>query len=149
MIRPATIDDLDVLVEGNLALAQETENLSLDRATVTRGVRAVLLEERPGAYRVAESEGRVSAQLLLTYEWSDWRAASVWWVQSVYVWPDRRRQGLYRLLYRAVRAEAVEAGAAGLRLYVESGNQLARETYASLGMNGARYTVYEDLFSEH
>lgn len=149
MIRTATLDDLEVLVDGNLALALETEDIHLDRAVLRRGVFAVLSGRQPGSYRVVEENGRVCAQLLLTFEWSDWRAAMVWWIQSVYVWPERRRQGYYRRLYESVRAEAVDAGAAGLRLYVEHENVRAQQTYSALGMSGERYTVYEEMFGPH
>lgn len=147
MIRAATLDDLDALVAGNLAMARETEDLALDPDTLRRGVRAVLSKAAPGAYRVLEVNGRIAAQLMITYEWSDWRAAELWWVQSVYVWPEHRRQGLYRRLYQAVRAEARTAGAAGLRLYVEVENQVAQRAYAALGMSGERYTMFEELFA--
>lgn len=130
-------------------MALETEGIHLDMDVLTRGVRAVLAGRQAGAYRVLEKDGQIAAQLMLTYEWSDWRAATVWWIQSVYVWPDFRRQGLYRRLYRSVEAEAREAGAAGLRLYVEVENARAQATYRALEMNGERYTVFEAMFGEH
>lgn len=149
MIRAAKLDDLDALVAGNLAMAQETEDIGLDSATLRRGVRAVLSGERAGAYWVLERGGAVAAQLMLTYEWSDWRAADIWWVQSVYVVPAHRRKGLYRQLYAHVREAARAAGAAGLRLYVEKDNAAARATYAALGMNGERYDMFEEMFTDH
>jgi len=42
------------------------------------------------------ADGSVLAQLMITFEWSDWRAAQVWWVQSVYVPPQHRENGYYR-----------------------------------------------------
>lgn len=146
MIRPATLDDLELLIEGNHALALETEGLTLDRATLGAGVRAVLAGEQPGFYRVLEEDGRVVAQLMITFEWSDWRDRMVWWIQSVYVAPEHRGRGAYRRLYEAVRAEAEAAGAAGLRLYVDARNTRAQEVYARLGMNGEHYRVFEAMF---
>lgn len=61
------------------------------------------------------------AQLMITFEWSDWRNCQVWWIQSVYVVEERRRQGLFKALYNAVREEAKKAGAGGLRLYADYG----------------------------
>ena len=146
MIRPATIRDLDFLVHGNREMALETESLALDESILTEGVRAVLESRQPGAYRILELEGRPVAQLLLTYEWSDWRNCLVWWIQSVWVETEHRKSGCFRRLYQAVREEAKAAGAGGLRLYVDERNTRAQEVYRALGMDGAHYRVFEDMF---
>jgi ribosomal protein S18 acetylase RimI-like enzyme len=145
-IRPATPADLDLIVAGNLALAEESERLQLDVDTLRPGVAALLEGRAPGRYWVAELDGRVVGQLLVTFEWSDWRNAVVWWIQSVYVAPDARRRGVFRTLYGTARREAVAAGAGGLRLYVDTTNARAQAVYASLGMNGDHYRVFEDMF---
>jgi len=85
---------------------------------------------------------------MVTQEWSDWRDAWVWWIQSVYVWPKARRQSAYRRLYQHVLAEAEAAGAAGIRLYVDKRNQRAQQTYQNLGMNGDHYQVFEKMFGD-
>jgi GNAT superfamily N-acetyltransferase len=148
LVRPATDADLDTLVAGNLALAEETERVRLDRSTLSEGVKAVLERRAPGQYWAAELDGRVVGQLLITFEWSDWRNRMVWWIQSVYVWPEARRRGVFRALYDRVRQEAQAAGAGGLRLYVDTTNAHAQRTYAALRMNGDHYRVFEDMFSE-
>lgn len=148
MIRKATLHDLETIVAGNAAMALETEGIALDPEALQAGVRAVLARRAPGSYFVLEEDGRVLAQLLITHEWSDWRNADVWWIQSVYVWPEQRRRGLFRTFYRAILEEARAARAAGLRLYVHESNQRAQATYAALGMHGGRYRVYEAMFDE-
>jgi GNAT superfamily N-acetyltransferase len=148
LLRPATDADLDAIVAGNLALAEETERIRLDRPTLRDGVRAILDRRAPGQYWVAELEGRVVGQLLVTFEWSDWRNRVVWWIQSVYVWPDARKRGVFQGLYNRVRQEAEAAGAGGLRLYVDTTNTRAQAVYAALGMNGDHYRVFEAMFSE-
>lgn len=147
-IRQAAPADLDVLVAGNLAMALETESVQLDPATVRAGVGALLAGRAPGTYWIAARGTECLGQLMITYEWSDWRNAPVWWVQSVYVQPAARGQGVYRALYRHVRDAALQAGAAGIRLYVDTTNQRAQEVYAALGMNGGHYRVFEDMFAE-
>jgi GNAT superfamily N-acetyltransferase len=142
------MDDLEVLVAGNLAMAYETERVRLDPAVLRAGVRAVLERRARGAYWVLEEDERVIAQLLVTFEWSDWRDCEVWWIQSVYVEPEHRRRGLFRQLYGAVRAAAQAAGAGGLRLYVETSNTRAHAVYAALGMRGDHYRVFEQMFAE-
>jgi GNAT superfamily N-acetyltransferase len=147
-VRAAVIDDLEALVAGNLALAEETEHLRLEADTLRQGVRALLESRAPGRYWVAEVEGRVVGQLLITFEWSDWRNRMVWWIQSVYVLPDARGLGVFRALYDTGRREAVAAGAGGLRLYVDTTNSRAQAVYTALGMNGDHYRVFEDMFAE-
>jgi GNAT superfamily N-acetyltransferase len=145
-VRPATTADLDFLVSGNLEMALETENLRLDPDTVRTAVRALLDGRQAGRYWVAEVDDVPAGQLLVTFEWSDWRNRMIWWIQSVYTTPAARRHGVYRALYAHVRQEAQAAGACGLRLYVDTRNTRAQQVYASLGMNGDHYRVFEEMF---
>ena len=147
-VRTAGLRDLDALVAGNLALAEETERVRLDLDTLRQGIRVLLESRAPGRYWVAEIEGRVVGQLLMTFEWSDWRNRMVWWIQSVYVAPDARGRGVLRTLYDVVRREALASGSGGLRLYVDMTNIRAQAVYAALGMNGEHYRVFEDMFAE-
>ena len=121
--------------------------MRLDVETLRGGILALLESRAPGRYWIAELEGRVVGQLLITFEWSDWRNGMVWWIQSVYVEPDARGRGVLRGLYDVVRREAQAAGAAGLRLYVNTHNVQAQAVYAALGMNGDHYRVFEDMFA--
>lgn len=140
---------LDALVANNIAMAKETEDLDLPPAVIHKGVAAVLegTHQAQARYYILThpGDGSVLAQLMITFEWSDWRAAQVWWVQSVYVPPAHRRKGYYRRLYERVREEARAAGAAGVRLYADNGNGRAHDTYRSLGMT-SHYTVFEEMF---
>jgi len=147
-VRPATPADLEALVSGNIALADESEHIRLDAETLREGIRALLESRAPGRYWVAELDGRVAGQLLVTFEWSDWRNRMVWWIQSVYVVPDARGRGVLRALYDVARREALAAGAGGLRLYVDTTNTRAMAVYTALGMNGDHYRVFEDMFAE-
>lgn len=145
-IRRATLADLEPLVAGNLALARDTEGLALDGETLRAGITALLEERAPGMYFVAELDGVVVGQTMVTYEWSDWRNRMVWWIQSVHVVPEARGQGIFRAIYGVIRQEAAAAGAAGLRLYVDTSNTRAQSVYAALGMNGDHYRVFEEMF---
>src|SRR5215471_14921553 len=133
-VRAARAEDLEALVAGNVALAEETESMRLDVETLRAGILALLESRAPGRYWIAELEGRVVGQLLVTFEWSDWRNRMVWWIQSVYVDPDARGRGVLRTLYDVARLEAQAAGAGGLRLYVHTQNVRAHAVYAALGM---------------
>jgi GNAT superfamily N-acetyltransferase len=145
-VRVAHSGDIESLVAGNAALAEESEHVRLDIDTLRQGITALLDSRAPGRYWVAELDGRVVGQLLVTFEWSDWRNRMVWWIQSVYVAPDARRRGVLRALYAAARLEAQAAGAGGLRLYVDTTNTRAQAVYSRLGMTGDHYRVFEDMF---
>ena len=146
-IREARDSDAAILAEYNAAMADETEGKALDPDIVGPGVSALLADRSMGRYWVAEADGRVIGQLMVTYEWSDWRNGTIWWIQSVYVHPDWRRKGVFSALYHHVESLAAAApGVIGLRLYVDSDNTRAQQTYAALGMVKSDYRVMETLF---
>lgn len=145
-IRLAGQKDIPSLVRFNDAMARETEEKELDLETLSAGVDAILSEPARGFYLVAEGEGAPIACLMVTREWSDWRNGDFWWIQSVYVVPERRRQGVFRALYREIerRAEQSEQ-VCGFRLYVERDNRSAQSTYLDLGMEETPYRMFETI----
>ena len=145
LIRDARLTDAPFIVDANCRMALETENLALDQPTVRCGVRAILDDPTKGLYFLAEHEGRPVGQIMITFEWSDWRNGNLWWAQSVYVVPEFRRRGVFTALYRHVRALAEQSGAAGLRLYVEENNITAQQTYRRVGMELSHYLVMEHM----
>jgi GNAT superfamily N-acetyltransferase len=146
--RDAQAHDLDFIAGGNAAMALETEHKRLDPAIVRAGVQAAFDDPGRGRYFVAEIDGKVVGQLMITFEWSDWRNGVFWWIQSVYVAPQARRQGVFRTLYGHVERLAKETpGVCGLRLYVENDNIRAQQTYLGCGMVDAGYLVMETDYS--
>ncbi len=144
-IREATIDDLATIVDFNIRMADETEDIELDSVTVTAGVRAVLEDGTKGTFYVADiGDGSpVRGQLMITYEWSDWRNGLFLWIQSVFVDVPYRRQGVFRALYRHVEARGRTPGHCGVRLYVHDHNDSAERTYLDLGMVSPGYRLLE------
>lgn len=148
LIEPARREHVPTLVEFACAMALETEGKRLDPGVVEAGIHAVLEQPARGRYLVAGRAGALLGALLLTHEWSDWRNADWWWIQSVYVLPDARRSGVFRALYQHVLAEAESSeGVCGLRLYVEQDNARAQHTYSALGLRDAQYRVMEQAFA--
>jgi GNAT superfamily N-acetyltransferase len=142
--RQATVGDIRDIVQFQIDMARETENLELDSRVLTRGVGSVFENPSRGQYYVAEQDGRVIASTLITYEWSDWRDGTVWWIQSVYVVTEARRQGIFAALYAYIKRLAEsEEQVRGIRLYVDRRNSPAQMVYARLGMNGEHYQVFE------
>ena len=132
-------------------MARETEGRALDRDRLRRGTLAVLRSPEKGFYLVAEGSSKAErpmvGQLMVTYEWSDWRNATFWWIQSVYVIPRWRRRGVYRRMHEFVLNEARSRGdVCGVRLYVEEKNSAAQAAYARVGLAHAPYRVFEEDF---
>ena len=145
-VRRADLRDAEVVAAFNVAMALETENHRLDPSTVAAGVRAALADENRALYFVAEIDGRVVGQTLVTFEWSDWRNGFLWWFGSVYVAPEFRARGVFRALHEHIEHAARAAGSVGLRLYVWNENTRAQTTYGKLGWTDGNYKVMERMF---
>lgn len=148
------MSDLKTIVNFNMALARESENRALDVKVLESGVAALLKDPGKGWYAVAEKpheDGRaiVVGQILITFEWSDWRNGNFWWLQSVYVHPDQRQQQIFRQLYEYVQRQAHlnKETVCGYRLYVEENNHQAHQAYAHLGFQETAYHMYESAFT--
>jgi ribosomal protein S18 acetylase RimI-like enzyme len=143
IIRRANGSDIPDLVEFNQAMALETEGKALDTETLVSGVSAVFADANKGFYVVAEADGQILGGLMVTTEWSDWRNGWFWWIQSVYIRPAGRGQGMYRKLYEFVKENAGD-DVCGFRLYVEKENESAQAVYEKLGMEKTYYLMYEE-----
>ena len=147
-VRRALPSDASFLTQNNIAMAFETEGILLDPEVASKGVTELFANESAGFYLIAEADGKPAGNLMVTFEWSDWRCGWFWWVQSVMVRPEFRRQGVYRALHEAVRDVAKAMGnVCGLRLYVEQKNMPAQETYRRMGMSETHYVLFEEDWS--
>jgi GNAT superfamily N-acetyltransferase len=147
-IRAAAARDVEVIAANNTALALETEHRRLALETVRAGVAAALTDPSHGRYFVAEAAGRVVGQIMHSFEWSDWRNGCFWMIQSVYVAPEARGQGVFRRLFQHLRTIArAEPRVCGLRLNVERNNARAQRTYRACGLVDSGYFVMEEDFS--
>ena len=126
-----------------VAMAMESEDLSLDEERVRRGVQAVLDDEAKGLYVIAQIAGAVVGCLMITREWSDWNSCWYWWIQSVYVLPEYRGRGIYKAMYSKVIDLAKSSGVTQIRLYVDKANSTAQAVYKKLGMVECHYCLYE------
>jgi GNAT superfamily N-acetyltransferase len=143
-VRPATLEDVEFLVSGNARMALETETRILDAHTLRAGVCAIFDDPARGFYLIAEIDGQPAGQMMITYEWSDWRNGAFWWIQSVYTLPELRGCGVFKALYAHVDSVARQrADVCGLRLYVGVHNQRAQAAYLRCGMNEAIYRMFE------
>jgi len=136
--------DTPVISEFQVKMAKETEDLELDKNTVKNGVLSVYRDPNKGKYYVATEEDIIVASMLITHEWSDWRNNWIFWLQSVYVLPEKRGRGIFKQMYNYIIEQVNKSNeVAGLRLYVDMKNIAARKVYTKLGMNGNHYQVFE------
>ena len=143
-IEKANPAELDIIARFQIEMALESEGEMLDPERVRYGVEAALKNPSLGEYFVARSEdGAVMGSLLVTKEWSDWNDCAYWWIQSVYVQPQYRGQGVFTSLYNEIKRRAAESGSTSLRLYVDKDNISAQETYKKLGMKQSHYLMFE------
>jgi len=133
IVREATPKDIPNLLDFQLKMALETENITLEISQLTMGVHRLFKDPAKGRYYVAEENLEVIGCLMTTYEWSDWRNGTVLWIQSVYVPKENRGKQLVQS----------DPDLKGVRLYVDKTNEVARQTYKKIGMNGEHYTVFE------
>ncbi len=145
-IRIAEEKDASAMVEFNQAMALETEGKRLEPEKIEKGVKAVFRDEKKGFYVVAENQdGEIIGGLMIIFEWSDWRNAWFWWIQSVYILPEGRGKKIYSRLYDFVKKEADKKGnVCGFRLYVETENKHAQKVYEKVGMDASHYLMFEE-----
>lgn len=145
-IRRARKTDLPVIVSFNQKMAIETENKQLDETILRQGVANLFDQPQYGFYCVAEIEESIVGQLMITYEWSDWRNGLFWWIQSVFIHPDFRGMGVYRQIYEFILNESSKHPVCGIRLYVDKDNVNAKTTYQKCGMAVSHYDMFETEF---
>lgn len=147
LIRRADLKDAESIAKFNAAMGLETESLQLNFDVLHKGVEDLLSDETKGFYMVAEIENKVVGQLMITFEWSDWRDGFFWWIQSVYVLPEYRKSGVFKAIYKHVHEIAsANNNVCGLRLYVDRKNEQAKKAYENLGMSQSHYDMYEVEF---
>ena len=145
-IRPATLDDVPIMAQFSSNIASETEDLVLDLDVVKAGIISLLNDKSKGHYYVAEIDGEVAGQTMITYEHSDWKNGTIWWIQSVYTDKKFRRRGVFRSLYNHVLKQATSERAVAVKLYAFNTNKDAHAVYESLGMV-THNIVYEKALS--
>jgi len=150
-VRLARPEDAATIASFSAAMALETEGRRLDLDRLYDGTIALLKYPDRGFFMVAElkqaDDRQLLGQLMITYEWSDWRNGAFWWIQSVYVAPAWRRQNVFRRMHETVMATAkTSPNVCGVRLYVEKSNDVAQAVYRKVGLTPSSYAILEADF---
>jgi GNAT superfamily N-acetyltransferase len=142
-IRVAQPPDAREIAQQNIAMAKESECVTLHYDIALAGVNSLLVDNTKGFYLVAEEQGLLIGQLMITFEWSDWRNQPIWWVQSVYVKKEWRNKGVFANLLQMTQQLARTHNVAFLRLYVHQHNQSALQVYEKKGWTLEPYLIYQ------
>ena len=142
IIRKANINDAKTIANHNIKLSKESENLHITVEESLKGVYGILNDPVKGFYLVLEKGENILGELMITYEWSDWRGKNMWWIQSAYVKKDWRKKGIFKKLVKEIQNLAKKEHVDIIRLYVHNHNKNAMKVYEKLGMK-KNYTVYE------
>lgn len=143
-IRYGKETDAAILAGFQLKMADETEALQLEEEVVVDGVLQLVRDRNKGFYLVAENENEdIAGCLIITYEWSDWRNGWIWWIGSLFVEKDYRKQGVFRLLLDKVLALGAQQDIKAIRLYVDKENDSAQNAYLHSGFKHSNYKVFE------
>jgi GNAT superfamily N-acetyltransferase len=142
-IRKAKLSDAEAIATQNILLAKESEEIVLDVKTVFAGVNAMLSDKNKGFYIVAEEDGEIIGQMMITFEWSDWRNTNIWWIQSVYVQKQWRKKKIFTELFEYIQQQARRHHVSILRLYTHEGNTVAQTVYQQIDMRKEPYMFYQ------
>ena len=141
-IRKATSEEIETIITFTLAEAREAEGRDSDVEAVRRGVRAAFDDPSLATYWVAETvDLTIVASTSINTEWSDFHGGYYWWIQSLFIVPEHRGNGLVELLLDHLAAVAGRANALDLRLYAHHSNQRALHVYERCGFTVAPYTI--------
>lgn len=142
LIKIAKLQDAYKIAQNNIMLAEESENMKIQYEKVLKGVRGIIADKKKGFYLVIEQENEILGQIMVTYEWSDWRGKNIWWLQSIYVQEKWRRKGLMGKMLEEIKKMSREYDVFAIRLYVHEGNKNAIEAYEHIGMEKSPYYIF-------
>ena len=144
-MRRATTKDASAIINHNIQLAKESEDEHLDPLIAKQGVHTLFSHPEKGFYLIAEENDTIIGQLMITFEWSDWRNQDIWWIQSIYVQKEYREKGVFTALYKEIQKQAKQHHIPLLRLYVHKDNEHAQQVYDKKGMKKGTYIFYETI----
>ncbi len=136
-VRPATVDDVDLLHRFSVDLARFEDEPDAVKATPQSLARDGFGPDPKFAALIAERDGRPVGFALYTFNYSVWTGARGIFVEDIWVVPEARRGGTARALMRALARECAANGWRRIDLNVLDWNP-ARGFYERLGFRWQR-----------
>ncbi len=120
MIRSATPEDVDALLQLEAIFPGDRMSRQSFRRLLKRGVASILVYDQDGA---------VVANSVVLYR----RGSSIGRIYSLVVHPNTQGRGVARALLKAAESAALSKGCTSLRLEVRADNHAALALYAKTG----------------
>jgi len=132
-VRPATEDDLDLILELIKELAVY-EELGDSVVASREAIREALFAEKPSAEVViGELEGEAAGFALFFHNYSTFLGRKGLYLEDLFVKPAARGRGLGKLLLKTLAQTALERGCARMEWFVLDWNAPSIAFYKSLG----------------
>lgn len=135
MIRPATLDDIDALVEI------EDRCFTTDR--MSRRSFRYMLTKGHASTLVAQQDGILIAYVMILFH----GGTSLARLYSIAVLPEQGRRGLGQMLVAAAEKAALENDCAYMRLEIRTDNSSSIALFRKLGYR--QFGTYDDYYEDH
>ena len=141
-VRRATINDLPHILSFIAQEAVESEGRTADVNTLEIGIGTALRDESIAIYWVlVDQYSQPVGCTSVVKEWSDWNAGYYWWIQSLFIDPKHRGQGLLNVMMDAVAVDAKADSCLEIRLYVHRDNSVAIRAYQKAEFQPSDYQI--------
>ena len=137
VVRPATVDDVELLHRFSVALATYEDQPDAVTSTPQTLARDGFGKDPQFAAVIAERAGKPVGFALYTFNYSVWTGARGIFIEDIWVVPEERRGGVARALMQALARECLAKGFRRIDLNVLDWNA-ARGFYERLGFKWIR-----------
>lgn len=140
--RQATSSDLDQIADLLIKFCSEYHNKEITKEKAIQGVSHLLENPHLGRYYVCE-EGNLIGYSMVFFEWSDWRAGNMYYIEALYTLPEHRNRGVCKSLYKLMHDDALSENSA-LRTIVPTG--FPADKLKKTGLQESHYNLLEIKF---
>ncbi|NRP16464.1 GNAT family N-acetyltransferase [Marinobacterium sp. xm-a-152] len=146
-VRRATINDLPHILSFIIQEAVESEGRAADLSKLETGISTALNNEAIAIYwMLVDHDSQPVGCTSVVKEWSDWNAGYYWWIQSLFLDPKHRGQGLLNVMMDTVAVDAKADSCLEIRLYVHRDNSVAIRAYQKAEFQPSDYKIMTKKF---
>lgn len=140
--RQATSSDIEQIADLLIKFCLEYHKKVITKEKAIEGVSHLLENPHLGRYYVCEEESLIGYSMVF-FEWSDWRAGNMYYIEAVYTLPEHRNRGVCKSLYKIMHDDAQNENSA-LRTIVQT--TFPAEKLKNIGLQESHYNILEIKF---